>query len=61
MAEAVSRPQERRLPLRLWLLALALACCAGGCATANRDSDLPWNMQQPWETAPSIPGFTPPS
>jgi hypothetical protein len=60
MAEAVSSPQHRRPSFRICLLMLALVWCASGCATANRDSDLPWNMQQPWETAPSIPGFTPP-
>jgi hypothetical protein len=60
MAEALTCPPPRGPSFRLWLLMLALAWCATGCATSNRDSDLPWNMQQPWETAPSIPGFTPP-
>jgi len=60
MAETLSCPPARGPSVHLWLLVLALAWCVTGCATANRDSDLPWNMQQPWETAPSIPGFTPP-
>lgn len=59
MVEALSRPLYRRPFFRLCLLALTLAWFATGCATTNRDSDLPWNMQQPWETAPSIPGFGP--
>ena len=33
------------------------ACLAfgAGCATTDRESDLPWNMTQPWETAPTLP------
>lgn len=46
-------------PFRLLVLALVLTACLAGCATTNGDSDLPWNMQQPWESAPSIPGFSP--
>jgi len=35
-----------------------LVACAGCATTENRpDSDLPWNIQQPWETAPTIPGL----
>ncbi|MCX7009959.1 MAG: hypothetical protein NTY53_22415 [Kiritimatiellaeota bacterium] len=60
MAEALSRLLGRLHSLRLWLLTLALVAGAAGCATPGGDSDLPWNMQQPWETAPSIPGFGPP-
>lgn len=34
----------------------ALVLAGAGCAsTAERESDLPWNMTQPWESAPSIP------
>jgi hypothetical protein len=33
----------------LALLALA------GCATEREESDLPWNMTQPWESAPTLP------
>lgn len=46
-----------RLPsvaLGLMLLGLSLA---GGCASTG-DSDMPWNQPQPWEGAPSIPGFS---
>jgi hypothetical protein len=35
------------------VIGLALACA--GCASPNAESDLPWNMTQPWESAPSIP------
>ena len=44
-------------------LILSAACCAlvalfvAGCATADGESDQPWNMSQPWETAPGIPGL----
>ena len=41
----------------LWLLlavaGLSLACA--GFAAPDAESDLPWNMTQPWESAPSIP------
>ncbi len=36
-------------------LGFALALLLAGCATTDRESDLPWNMTQPWETAPSLP------
>lgn len=36
---------------------LGLACA--GCATTDRESDLPWNMSQPWESAPTLPFGTP--
>lgn len=44
-------------------LALFAVCCAvaalfvAGCATTDEESDQPWNMSQPWETAPGIPGL----
>jgi hypothetical protein len=57
MAQAVSHAPRRPLPAVLGLCVFLLALCAG-CATSSRpDSDLPWNMQQPWESAPAIPGF----
>jgi hypothetical protein len=59
MADALIRWLGSRATLRLLLLASALCVGVAGCATAGGDSDLPWNMQQPWETAPTIPGFTP--
>lgn len=31
-----------------------LACA--GCASPQDESDLPWNMPQSWESAPSLPG-----
>lgn len=43
--------------LLLALCAVAgLALCAG-CATSDAESDLPWNMSQPWESSPGIPGM----
>lgn len=37
------------------LLACALAAAAlcGACASADVESDLPWNATQPWETTPA--------
>lgn len=42
---------------------LALLAAAGalllapGCATTDdAESDLPWNMSQPWESSPGLPG-----
>ncbi len=44
--------------LYLAIAGLLLLLVAGGCATtADDDSDLPWNVRQPWEGAPSIPGM----
>lgn len=39
--------------------ALALGLCSAGCATGDpgAESDLPWNMSQPWESSPGIPGL----
>lgn len=37
------------------LAALAVLALAGCATTRDRESDLPWNMTQPWETAPSLP------
>jgi hypothetical protein len=43
--------------LRLFALLAAAGLClaAAGCASPDAESDLPWNMTQPWESAPSIP------
>jgi hypothetical protein len=47
--------------LRISVL-LALCAAAGalllaaGCATSDAESDLPWNMSQPWESSPGLPG-----
>lgn len=38
-----------------FLSGLVLLAFAGGCATTDRESDLPWNMSQPWESAPAMP------
>jgi hypothetical protein len=59
MAGALIRWLGSRTSLYLLVLVCVLVACATGCATTGRDSDLPWNMQQPWETAPTIPGFSP--
>lgn len=42
------------------LLISALALLSAGCATnrsPDEESDMPWNMPQPWESAPSLPGM----
>ena len=41
----------------LALAAAALLLFVVGCATTNEESDLPWNMTQPWESSPGIPGL----
>ena len=43
-----------RLLALLAAVGLGLACA--GCATPRDESDLPWNMPQSWESAPSLPG-----
>ena len=42
---------------RVMALLMFAALLGGGCATTNADPDIPWNTPQPWETAPTIPGF----
>ena len=47
---------------RLWLALAAgflLAVFPAGCASTDSESDLPWNMSQPWESAPGMPFGTP--
>ncbi len=45
----------RRLLALLAATGFILACA--GCASPQQDeSDLPWNMPQSWESAPSLPG-----
>ncbi|TAN37531.1 MAG: hypothetical protein EPN23_05200 [Verrucomicrobia bacterium] len=56
MAQNLSPQANAHHHLVMGLVLAVLLLCVG-CATTNRDSDLPWNMQQPWESAPSIPGF----
>lgn len=49
-----------RLRLLLALLAGAGLCLAfAGCASPDAESDLPWNMSQPWESAPTLPFSSP--
>lgn len=48
-----------RIRLLLLLLAGAGLLLGAGCAAPDAESDLPWNMTQPWESAPSIPFGTP--
>lgn len=44
--------------LWVFLAAAGLGWGLAGCATTDRESDLPWNVSQPWESAPSMPfGF----
>lgn len=39
-----------------------IICCgllligAWGCASPDAESDLPWNMSQPWESSRGLPG-----
>jgi len=38
---------------------MALAMLGGmlaGCSTAGDQSDVPWNVPQPWEGTPTLPG-----
>lgn len=35
------------------LAACAVAALCGACASADVESDLPWNSTQPWETTPA--------
>jgi hypothetical protein len=52
---------SRKSMLVLFSVLCALsALFAGGCATTDGESDQPWNMSQPWETAPGIPGLNSP-
>jgi hypothetical protein len=46
---------QRLLQALVLACVVALALC-GGCATTD-DSDLPWNVQQPWEGSPTLPGM----
>lgn len=41
------------------VVGFALCALLTGCDTPDPrpDSELPWNMPQSWETAPSIPGI----
>ncbi|MBI2438842.1 MAG: hypothetical protein HYV36_08550 [Lentisphaerae bacterium] len=39
------------------LAVLGILCAVlTGCATANAPSDVPWNVPQPWEGVPTLPG-----
>lgn len=51
----------KMLPSSFFRACLGLALLLGafsvsGCGTP-RQSDLPWNSQQPWENSPTIPGL----
>ncbi|MGD9781472.1 MAG: hypothetical protein AB7V14_04875 [Kiritimatiellia bacterium] len=37
------------------LFAAGIALAGAGCASPDAESDLPWNMSQPWESAPTLP------
>lgn len=51
--------QKRYIQGGLLGLCLMGMLLAAGCATTpeDADSDLPWNTPQPWEAAPTLPGF----
>lgn len=38
------------------LVFCAVVCALHGCSTAGNSSDVPWNVPQPWEGTPNIPG-----
>jgi len=40
----------------LFLLVLILICALTGCTTTP-ESDVPWNVPQPWEGSPSLGGM----
>ena len=43
--------------IRLAVVLAAMLAAGWGCATTGEDeSDLPWNMSQPWESSPGLPG-----
>ena len=46
----------RFLRLLALLLAAGFGSACAGCASTRDESDLPWNMPQSWESAPSLPG-----
>lgn len=40
-----------------WVVALGILCgVLAGCSTAGDQSDVPWNVPQPWEGTPTLPG-----
>ena len=42
-----------------WVIALViLGGMLAGCSTASDQSDVPWNVPQPWEGTPTLPGAT---
>ena len=41
--------------IKFFLGAFLIGILFSGCASTERESDLPWNMTQPWETAPTLP------
>ncbi len=53
-----SAPKQWYSVLCLVIVTVGLTLAATGCATTqDDDSDLPWNVRQPWEGAPTIPGM----
>jgi hypothetical protein len=43
--------------IALLLAGVAILFLAGCATPKGEESDLPWNMPQPWETGPAIPGM----
>jgi len=42
-----------------WVAALCILCgVLAGCASVRDQSDVPWNVPQPWEGTPTLPGAT---
>ena len=40
----------------LYILACGLLIGLQGCSSTKDSSDIPWNVPQPWEGTPTIPG-----
>lgn len=57
--DAVVTAMSRKVRAALAVALCAAACLAlcAGCATSDAESDLPWNMSQPWESSPGVPGL----
>lgn len=41
----------------LYILICGLLIGLQGCSTTKNSSDIPWNVPQPWEGTPNIPGL----
>ncbi|MDO9542542.1 MAG: hypothetical protein Q7J98_09495, partial [Kiritimatiellia bacterium] len=44
------------IKLTVVILVCGLLIGLQGCSSTKNSSDIPWNVPQPWEGVPSIPG-----